>query len=53
MLICGAIFVYYLSSLQWDRDTDVALVRSRSLKFALGACAVVVAVFGSGSEDTS
>ena len=48
MLICGAIFVYYLGSLHWDRDTNVALVRSRSLKFGIGAAAIVVAAFSIG-----
>jgi len=48
MLICGAIFVYYLGSLHWDRHTDVALVRSRSLKFGAGAAIAVVAVFSIG-----
>lgn len=43
LLICGAIFVYYLGSLRWDRHTDVRQVRNRSLRFGIGA-AVVVAV---------
>jgi len=45
MLICGAIFVYYLGSLRWDRDTDPALVRGRSLKFGVGAAAAVATAF--------
>jgi hypothetical protein len=48
MLICGAIFVYYLGSLRWDRDTNFALIRSRSFKFGAGAAAVVVAAFSIG-----
>ena len=46
MLICGAVFVYYLGSLHWDRDTPSA--RKLSLRFGLGAAAAVVAVFSIG-----
>ncbi|MBV8812744.1 MAG: hypothetical protein JO033_29075 [Acidobacteriaceae bacterium] len=45
MVICGAIFVYYLGSLRWDRNTNVAAARSRSLKFGIGTAAVVVISF--------
>lgn len=45
MLICGAIFVYYLGSLRWDRNTNVAQAKSRSLKFGILAAAVVVIAF--------
>ena len=48
MLICGVIFIYYLGSLHWDRHTDVALVKRCSLKFAIGAAAVVVTAFSIG-----
>ncbi len=48
MLICGAIFVYYLESLRWDRNTNFARVKRRSLKFGIGAAAVVVASFSIG-----
>ncbi|HEY3837055.1 MAG TPA: DUF5671 domain-containing protein [Bryobacteraceae bacterium] len=48
MLICGAIFVYYLSSLRWDRDTNFSLARRRSLKFGVGATAAVVVAFALG-----
>jgi hypothetical protein len=48
MLICGAIFVYYLSSLRWDRNTNFAYAKSRSLKFGIGAAAVVIASFCMG-----
>jgi hypothetical protein len=48
MLICGAIFLYYLASLHWDRDINVAVVRRRSFKFAIGAAAVVAAAFSIG-----
>lgn len=48
MLICGAVFVYYLGSLHWSRDTNVTLAKSRSLKFGMGATAVVVAAFSIG-----
>lgn len=43
MLICGAIFVYYLSSLRWDRQTDFNFAKKYSALF--GACASV-AVLG-------
>jgi hypothetical protein len=45
MAICGAIFVYYLGSLKWGPDTDVALANRRSLRFGIGAAAVVVCAF--------
>jgi uncharacterized membrane protein YidH (DUF202 family) len=45
MIICGAIFVYYLGSLRWDRNTDVARAKSRSLKFGVAAAAAVVVSF--------
>jgi hypothetical protein len=48
MIICGAIFAYYLGSLRWDRNTDVAHARSRSLKFGIAAAAVVIVTFCMG-----
>lgn len=45
MIICGAIFAYYLGSLRWDRNTNVADIRSRTLKFGLGAAVAVIACF--------
>ena len=48
IVICAAIFIYYLGSLNWNRDTDVSLVRSRSLKFGIAAAAVVAAAFLTG-----
>jgi hypothetical protein len=45
MIICGAIFVYYLGSLRWDRNTNVAHAKSRSLKFGIAAAAVVIVAF--------
>jgi len=48
MTICGAIFVYYLGSLRWNRDTNVTLVRIRSVRFGLAAAAVVAAAFSIG-----
>lgn len=45
LVICGAIFVYYLGSLRWDRNTDVAAARRRSVKFGIGATAAVVVSF--------
>jgi len=48
MAICGAIFVYYLGSLRWNRDTKVALVRRRSLRFGSAAAAAFAAAFAIG-----
>jgi hypothetical protein len=48
MLICGAVFVYYLGSLHWDRDTNVSLARKRSFLFGAATAAVVIAVFSIG-----
>jgi len=45
MVICGAIFAYYLGSLRWDRNTDVIRAKRRSLKYAIGATAAVVIAF--------
>ena len=45
MLIAGAIFVYYLASLRWNRETDVRLERSRNLAFGCGAAAAVAMTF--------
>ncbi len=48
MLLCGAVFVYYLGSLHWDRDTGVSYAAKRSATFGIGAAAVVVAAFSLG-----
>jgi hypothetical protein len=45
MLICGAIFVYYLGSLRWNRDTNFAHAKSRSLLFGIGSAIAVIACF--------
>jgi uncharacterized membrane protein YidH (DUF202 family) len=45
MLICGAIFVYYLGSLRWNRNTNIAYARSRSVKFGIAAAATVITSF--------
>jgi len=45
MVICGAIFVYYLGSLRWDRNTNVAVAKRRSMKFGMGAATAVIASF--------
>ena len=54
MLICGAIFIYYLGSLRWDRNADVRQVRGRSLKFAAGSAIAAVIAFclGIGATGT-
>ena len=48
MVICAAIFIYYVGSLRWDRDTNIGLARRRSLKFGIGATAAVVTAFAMG-----
>jgi hypothetical protein len=45
MVICGAIFFYYLGSLRWNRNTNVAHAKTRSLKFGIAATAAVVVSF--------
>lgn len=45
IVICGAIFIYYLGSLRWDRNTDVAHAKTRSLRFGIAAAAAVVVSF--------
>lgn len=48
MLICGAIFAYYIVSLRWSRTTDISRQRSRNLVYAAAASAAVVATFITG-----
>lgn len=48
MAICGAIFVYYVGSLRWNGETNVGLVRRRSLRFGLAAAAAVAAAISIG-----
>jgi hypothetical protein len=45
LLICAAIFLYYLASLGWDKQSDLARAQSRSLKFGAGSAAIVIAAF--------
>lgn len=45
IVICGAIFIYYLGSLRWDRNTNVAHAKTRSLRFGIATAAVVVVSF--------
>jgi Domain of unknown function (DUF5671) len=45
MVICGAIFVYYLGSLHWDRNTDVRQAKRRTFKFGVASTAAVAAAF--------
>lgn len=45
LMICGGIFVYYLGSLRWDRNTDVRLARRRSLKFGIATSVILVGCF--------
>ena len=45
LLICGAIFLYYLGSLRWNRDTNVGQAAKRSFGFGVAAAAVVVVTF--------
>ena len=48
MLLCGAVFVYYLGSLHWDRDTDVTYATKRSAAFGLASAAAVAVAFSIG-----
>ena len=45
LLMCAAIFFYYLGSLRWERESDLAPERKDSLRFGAGAVAVVVGAF--------
>jgi hypothetical protein len=45
MLICGAIFAYYVGSLRWNRSTNVVLMKPRNLIFGVGSAIVVVSSF--------
>ncbi len=48
MLLCGTVFVYYLGSLHWDRDTNVNHASKRGAAFGISAAVVVVAAFSIG-----
>ncbi|MBV8816842.1 MAG: hypothetical protein JO022_00720 [Acidobacteriaceae bacterium] len=49
LVICGAIFVYYLGSLRWGRsDDELRQAKKRSLIFGAGSLAVVVIAFCTG-----
>jgi uncharacterized membrane protein YidH (DUF202 family) len=45
VVICGAIFIYYLGSLRWDRNTNVAHAKTRSPRFGIATGAAVVVSF--------
>ena len=45
LVICGAIFVYYLGSLRWGTENDLNRARRQSFGFASAAAVVVVAAF--------
>jgi hypothetical protein len=44
-VLCGAIFAWYLGSLKWTAETPKDAIRTRGLRFAAGATAVVVVSF--------
>lgn len=45
LAICGSIFVYYLGSLRWDRNTNMATAAGWTLRFGAGAAIAVVTCF--------
>jgi hypothetical protein len=45
LLICAAIFLYYVGSLKWGKETDLAPAKNQSLKFGAGAAVAVVVTF--------
>jgi len=45
LVICGAIFVYYLGSLRWGKENDLERARRQSFGFGGAAALVVVAAF--------
>ena len=47
-VICGAIFMYYLGSLRWERNDDLRKAKRRSLIFGLGSFAVLAISFCTG-----
>ncbi len=51
LVICGAIFLYYLRSLRWDRHTDVRQATRRSLVFGATAAVGVIASFCVGMSQ--
>jgi uncharacterized membrane protein YidH (DUF202 family) len=48
MIICGAIFLYYIASLRWDRNTNVVAAKRRSFRFGIATAAVLVTAFSIG-----
>lgn len=45
MLIAGAIFAYYISSLRWNSETDVRREKARNLAFGAAALTAVAVAF--------
>ena len=48
LVICTAIFIYYLGSLRWEKQNDLAPARRQSLAFGAGAMVLVLIVFCGG-----
>jgi hypothetical protein len=48
MLIAGAVFTYYLSSLRWNSETVVSKEKSRNVAFGAGALLAVAVTFCMG-----
>lgn len=48
LVICDAIFVYYLSSLQWGRNSEFRLAKRQSLVFGLSSLVVLAVAFCTG-----
>lgn len=45
LLICAAIFFYYLDSLRWDKENDLAPALRLSMRFGVGSAAILIAAF--------
>jgi MFS family permease len=48
LVICGAIFVYYLGSLQWGCNFELLPAKKQSLIFGLSSLAVLALAFSTG-----
>jgi uncharacterized membrane protein YidH (DUF202 family) len=48
LMICGAIFLYYLGSLRWPRNDELRQAKKQSFLFGFGSLAVVTLAFCTG-----
>lgn len=48
LVICGATFVYYLSSLRWGRNSEFCVAKKQSLVFGLSSLVVIAVAFCTG-----